>query len=224
MFADSPENLPFAPGLSPFRLKGTGYRGHMQYAEAKVPGGVKAMIAGLHDPRLKEFFQQPFLASSWYDILPLLPAGRVCAALMRKPYEIYLRDRTRTQAQADLNGIYSMLLKIISTESVALRLPRIMSQYFDFGKIHTQPEATGIVSCKSSAIPRILYPWYQPVLTEYVDAALQIAGTGRVLVTSEPPENDGVVSGTPTIRFKWTIRWGIGLHSLRRTTIPSGEN
>jgi hypothetical protein len=206
-FDADPEHLPFAPGASPFRLKGTGYRGHMQYAEANVPGGVSAMIAGLRDPRLRAFFEQPFLASSWYDILPLLPAGRVCAKLLGTSYDEYLRTRTRYQARTDLSGIYSVLLKVFSTESVALRLPRIMSQYFDFARVETAVEGRDHVACSTYGLPRILYPWYLPVVTIYVATALEIAGTPGVSVTSAPTEPDGAIAGAATVRFRWSIRW-----------------
>jgi hypothetical protein len=202
------EQLPFAPGTSPFRLKGTGYRGHMAYAAANVPGGTDAMIRAMRDPRLRAFFEQPFLASSWYDILPLLPAGHACAALMGKPYDDYLRQRTRMQAKTDLSGVYSVLLKFVSTENVALRLPRLLSKYFDFGRIETTTDARGAVTCVSSGIPRILFHWYHTVLTTYVTVALEVAGAPPVTIDHTPPEPDGAVVGAATVRFRWHIRWG----------------
>lgn len=202
------DEISFAPGTSPFRIKGTGYRGHMTYAAANVPGGVDAMLAGLSDERLRSFFRQPFLASSWYDILPLLPAGRVCASLMKLPYDQYLRERTRAQARADMSGIYSVMLKVVSPESVALRLPRIVSQYFDFGRVETRRQGPRLVLCTSSGIPRVLHHWYETVVTSYVTVALDIARAGPASVEHEPPEPDGAVVGAATSRFRWTIRWG----------------
>lgn len=201
-----PETLPFAPGDSPFRLKGTGYRGHMKYAEANVPGGTRAMIDALRDPRLKAWFQQPFLASTFYDILPLLPAGRVCADLIGVPYEQYLEARTVTQAAEDLGGVYAVLLKIASTNAVALRLPRLLSQYFDFSKIETRVVAPGRIECTTSQLPKILLVWYRVVLLTYVREAI-LRGTKSVRVTHEPPEPDGAVQGGATVRFRWTIAW-----------------
>ena len=39
------EDLPFAPGSSPFHLKGIGYRGHVEYENAFIPGGASAVNA-----------------------------------------------------------------------------------------------------------------------------------------------------------------------------------
>ena len=38
------EALPFPVGTSPFRIKGTSYRGHLDYAEAQIPGGQAAIV------------------------------------------------------------------------------------------------------------------------------------------------------------------------------------
>ena len=45
--------VPFAPGESPFKVKGIGYKGHLEYTERYVPGGVKAMVAELDDERFE---------------------------------------------------------------------------------------------------------------------------------------------------------------------------
>lgn len=204
------EVLPFRPGTSPFHIKGTGYRGHMKYAEANVPGGVRAMLAGLSDPSVHAWFEQPFLASSWYDILPLLPAGRVCARLMGLPYEQYLASRTRAQAQEDLRGVYSVLLKVVSTESVATRLPRIVSQYFDFSRVESHVVSKGIVGCSTTALPKVLLPWYKPVVLTFVKTALEISGARQVDIQVDPTEPDGAVAGAATVRFRWSIHWDTG--------------
>src|SRR5690242_18619455 len=75
------EQFPQPPGKNPYRVKGNAYRGHMDYVEQHVPGGIEAMRAGFEDPLLKEFFGQTFLAASFYDLYPLVAAGWVCAKL-----------------------------------------------------------------------------------------------------------------------------------------------
>ena len=103
-----------------------------------------------------------------------------------------------------------MLLKVVSTESVALRLPRAVSQYFDFGRIETAPEEKGVVACVSAGIPRILFHWYQTVVTTYVGVALEIANVGGVKIEETEPVPDGAVRGAATLRFRWKIRWAAG--------------
>jgi hypothetical protein len=42
-------------------------------------------------------------------------------------------DCCRHQATLDIQGVYRMLLKLTSPKLVAVRLPKMMSKYFDFG-------------------------------------------------------------------------------------------
>src|SRR5262245_8543837 len=86
--------FPFAPGASPFRIKGVAYRGHLEYAQAHVPGGVAGMLADLGDPRLRAFFEQRFLASTFYDVVPLAIAGIVCGARAGQSFLEFVRTRT----------------------------------------------------------------------------------------------------------------------------------
>jgi hypothetical protein len=208
MSVQDAEGHPFAPGESPFRIKGTAYRGHMAYAERHVPGGTAAMIAGLHDPRLRAFFEQPFLAASWYDMLPLLPAGRVCAALIGKDYEAYLRARTTAQVTADLGGVYRILLRVVSTETVALRLPKLLGQYLEFGSTSAKAVRPELVEVESLGMPRVLVPWFQPVSETYAVAALRAAGAESPRVIRHPLEPAGVRSGVRIVRYRWDIAWG----------------
>ena len=110
---DESKPLPCRPGESPFKIKGGAYRGHLDYVAEQVPGGVEEMLRGFRDPALAEFFQQKFLASTFYDILPLVVAGYVCARQARKSFSEFVRVRSRYPAERDVSGIYRMLIKLI---------------------------------------------------------------------------------------------------------------
>src|SRR5262245_47554838 len=94
--------IPHAPGQSPYCIKGLGYRGHIEYSNTHVPGGLERALARLDDAQVSSFYAQPFLAASWYDIFPLVELGMVSAELLGMPYREYLVQRTRKQAQTDL--------------------------------------------------------------------------------------------------------------------------
>src|SRR5579883_3482712 len=123
---DESKPLPFAPGDGPFRIKGAIYRGHLDYVADHVPGGIEAMLGGFKDPRLATFFHQQFLAGSFYDIVPLVVAGYVCARQSRKSFSEFIRTRSRHQAERDINGLYRVLLKLTTPSAVLGRLPRLM--------------------------------------------------------------------------------------------------
>jgi hypothetical protein len=189
------EDLPFAPGASPFRLKGIAYRGHIEYANQFVPGGANAVNAAFRNPALRPFFEQPFLAASWYDALPILSAWQVCARVLNQPAIEFLKVRTRHQAQQDINGVYRLILKLASAETVALRIPRVVGKYFDFGTSDAEVIRPGLVRLSQTGIPMLMAPWFTIVADTYLQVALEIAGATGVHVRRRPMEPSGHAHG-----------------------------
>jgi hypothetical protein len=199
----------FRPGLSPFHIKGTGYRGHLEYAEKSIPGGQAAVIAALDDPELREFFAQPFLASSWYDVMPMLPLGAACAKIVRMSLDEFLRFRTRLQVEADIRGVYKLMLELASVESVALRIPRIVSTYFDFGTVEAKLVKPGHIEATRTGIPASLLPWHNPVVETYIERVLQCAGARDVKVGVEGTARDGLVEDVRTVAVRYSLKWRV---------------
>ena len=127
------EVLPFAPGEGPFRVKGIAYRGHCEYVERFLAGGLGAQQAAIVDERLRGFLGQTFLASSWYDVYPLVAAGSACARVAGRTLPDFLRARARFQAEQDLQGVYRAALTVASPALLAEKLPPMFQRYFDFG-------------------------------------------------------------------------------------------
>jgi hypothetical protein len=170
------ETLPFPAGTSPFRIKGVAYQGHVDYAASFIPGGERAVIEGLRDPALRAFFDQRFLAASWYDALPMVPVWHVCAKLLGQNPTDFLKVRTRHQALRDIRGVYRFILKIASAESIAVRGPRIVQRYFDFGTTEATILRRGLVRVVVSGVPAMLAPWLRVVAETFVLVALELAG------------------------------------------------
>jgi hypothetical protein len=191
------ENLPFAPGTSPFHIKGIAYRGHVDYAEKHIPGGASAVALAFRNPLLTAFFSQQFLAASWYDALPLLPAWATCARLLNQPALDFLRVRARHQANADIHGVYRLILKIASAEAVALRVPRAVGQYFDFGTTEAHVVRPGVVRFQQTGLPKMMAPWFSVVGETFLTVALEIAGATNILVRRRPFAPTGDAHGLP---------------------------
>ncbi len=189
------ENLPFAPGTSPFRLKGIAYRGHIEYANKFVPGGTAAVNAAFRNPLLAPFFEQQFLAASWYDALPILPVWHVCARLANQPAIDFLKRRTRHQAEGDINGVYKLILKLASAETVALRIPRVVGKYFDFGSTNAEVVRPGMVRLTQTGIPTLMSQWFAIVGDTFLQVALEIAGAKGISVRRKPIALTGEVQG-----------------------------
>jgi hypothetical protein len=199
---------PFAPGTSPFHVKGIVYRGHVEFAEKFIPGGTAAVNATFQDRALGFFFDQQFLAASWYDALPLVPLWRACAPLMKQTSVEFLRARTRHQAELDIHGVYRLLLKLASAEAVALRIPRAVGQYFDFGTTEAKVVSKGVVRIEHTGLPLLLAQWFGIVGETFLEVALEAAGARKINVRRQPPTQSGMAHGLPLANLVGEVEFG----------------
>jgi hypothetical protein len=205
----APSSDPYPLGESPFRIKGLGYRGHVEHTNQYVRGGLARALQTANDPALDKFFAQPFLAASWYDIFPLVKIGTVCAALVGVPYREYLVERTRKQAQADLSSVYhQLLLWIAQPGSVARRIPGMVSRYFNFAPAQVVEEGEGYTRGVSDRFPAPLLTWYEPVVTTWLTEALRMAGAQepRIELSTRPcaVTHEG---GIELLELHWRLSW-----------------
>ena len=202
------ERFPQPPGANPYRIKGTAYRGHMAYVSEHMNGGEQAMFDAIVSPALLAFFKQTFLAASYYDLYPLVAAGHICARLTETSFEGFLRIRTRYQAERDLNGVYKMLLKVTSPESLALRLPRLVGQYLDFGSAEGHLVAPGHVVGAQSGTPRSMARWFQQVHEQYIDFLMPLAGARNVRYRAHPQlRTDETRAGVELVTLRSDVTW-----------------
>ncbi|MGD0525363.1 MAG: hypothetical protein ABSE49_09480 [Polyangiaceae bacterium] len=200
------EALPFPAGTSPFRIKGVAYRGHVDYAASFIRGGERAVIDSFQDPALRAFFDQPFLAASWYDAFPMVPAWHACAKLLDQNPTDFLKVRTRHQALRDIHGVYRFILKLSSAEAIAVRAPRVLQQYFDFGTTEASVVSPGLVRVVASGIPTFLVPWLRIVAETYLLVALEVAGAPSAQVRRIGVTPSGEGHGAPLATMGFEIR------------------
>ncbi|HEY1690611.1 MAG TPA: hypothetical protein VGG39_00530 [Polyangiaceae bacterium] len=197
MSADDPEQLPMAAGSSPFRIKGVAYLGHAEYADAFVPGGSAAVTESFRDPCLRAFFGQRFLAASWYDALPMVPVWYASANLLRQNPTDFLKTRARHQALRDIRTVYRFILKFVSAEAVALRVPHVVQRYFDFGTVESSVVGRGLVRAALHGVPTFLVPWLRTVSETYLEVALELAGVTFAQLRRLPVVSSGEAHGLP---------------------------
>lgn len=202
------ERFPKPPGENPYRIKGTAYRGHLAYVSEHVPGGVKAHNDAIGDPALVAFFSQTFLAASYYDLYPLVAAGHICARLVGSTFEGFIRVRSRYQAERDVAGIYKMLLKLTSPEALALRLPRLVGQYLDFGTAEAHVIKPRHVVAGQGGTPRSMARWFSLVHEAYIDTLLPKAGAKNVLYRLDPQfRTDETKDGVELVSLRSDVTW-----------------
>lgn len=200
------ESLPFPPGTSPFRIKGQAYRGHVTYTNAHVPGGMDAAVAALRDPALRSFFDQPFLAASFYDVYPLIAMGWVCARLVGTTFHDFLRMRTRAQVDFDIGGVYRFLLRLASPGMIATKLPTLSAQYFDFGRVDVTTPSPNVVEGIRREIPAGIAPWIGAIGETYVVRALELNGAKNPRAKLYPWRAEGTLHGIEvgSLKCEWT--------------------
>ncbi len=201
------EQLPFAPGAGPFRVKGVAYRGHCEYVERYLVGGLAAQQAMLVDARLRDFLGQTFLASSWYDVYPLVAAGSVCARVAGRTLPDFLRVRARFQAEQDLQGVYRAALTVASPALLAERLPPMFQRYFDFGNAVVSVAGPSARDVQIEGVPASLSPWLGPILQTFALTALEYNGTRRAAAKLMPFTTTGAAHGLDVGTLRLLISW-----------------
>lgn len=197
----------FAPGESPFRAKGTIYTGLIASTDTRCPGGTAAVLAAIEDSKLRAFFEQHFLAASWYDLFPLIPFSHTAARVAGVAHAPYAKEGARFQAARDINGVHRFFLKLASPRMVAERLPRLMMQYFNFGRAEGTSTGDKSYEVVGRGIPEPVVVWLSTVIEGFVPAAMQLAGARAIVARTDPPEPDGSAHGIPLVRSRLALTW-----------------
>ncbi len=213
--APSTRMLGFPAGKSPYRVKGHVYEGLFESTDKRCPGGVAAVLPRLADPELQAFFRQRFLASSSYDLLPLLEFGREAAHLAGVPYSTYVRGGARLQAEKDVNGLYRAILRLASPSLVVSRMPRVLMQYMTFGVAEGRMLDERTYEIIVRGVPDTVQTWLTAAAEGFVPFVLETAGATSVVtraIRAVPDlESDETVSpagtGVPLVKGGIVAKW-----------------
>jgi hypothetical protein len=199
--------LPVPPGKSPFRIKGHAYAGNLAYVEEHVPGGLEAVLRLITDRALNDFLRQRFLASSWYDVLPIVALGEAAAEVAGIAPTEQIARSARAQAERDINGIYRMLLRLASPAMIMARLPKVASQYFDF----VTAEVVEVAPKKWRSTGHGVLPFavdaYRSTTEAFLRRALETAGAKNLQHRWLPPVPDGEKHGHAVLAVTREISW-----------------
>lgn len=201
------DKLPILPGTSPFRVKGHVYRGVLEHLETLIPGGCAAIRAELRDDDLRSFFEQSFLPSGWYDVLPWQPLVVTAARIFGMPLLQLTRELARVQATRDIHGIYRFVLKVASADVAVSRLPRVTAQYFDFGTLELKSIEPGHATFERTGVPTPMAAFYCGITEGFFAVALELAGASEVRVRPGRGGQDGSRAGIETMSIPFDVRW-----------------
>jgi serine/threonine-protein kinase len=198
--------LPCAPGASPFHIKGLAYRGLVR-AVGAMPGGLDALCDALDDARLRDFLRQPFLASGWYDLLPIQPITMTIAAIVGVQFQAMVRTGTISQVRYDAIKVFHRMFDGATVEDIPSRVPRFNAQYLDFGRtVATQPEPKLIV-VRFEGAPAYSAAWQGAMMSAYSEETARLAGGQGVEMRMLPPEPAGMHARFPVLTLVSELRW-----------------
>jgi len=197
---------PFEPGKSPFRVKGGVYLATREYHDTRVAGGYAATCEKLASP-LRKFAEQRFVMGGWYDALPLTDLAVAAAHACGVPFHSFVREGGLYQAERDIRGVYRVLLKLVSPESIASRLGKLAGLYFAFGEASAELVSPGRAVATHRGVPALLVPFYLAASEGFTQAALTATGARGVSVRWPPPQEDGARDGVATMTVRLELSW-----------------
>ncbi len=118
----------------------------------------------------------------------------------------FLDQRGGMHAREDLSGVYGWLLRLATPATVAKRLPRLMSRYFDWGTVEVREVSGSRALIQHHETPIFLADWFRRVSTPYLEVALHLAGAKDVTV-DHSRHDGGRVRGVPAARLDFVLQW-----------------
>jgi len=195
-------DLPKLPGESPFHIKGIAYKGLLQYVTTRAAGGLEAFLSMLPSPQMRDFFSQPFLAASFYDILPLGAGSAVLAVHSRLPVDMFAQQQGRAQAKYDVEHAYRALLQGRSYDDLHSRLRPLAGRYFNFGEFDIAKIGGETIRVTARGLPSWLMPWFVPMHVGYFTGLVASMDCPNSFVEPRPLRREGVSGGMSLVTLE----------------------
>jgi hypothetical protein len=198
-------DLPSPPGEGAYRIKGVAYRGLAHLVTCRVEGGPSAFASALPTPALQAFFGQQFLASSFYDIYPLISGSGVLASLARTPLDAFAQQQGRAQAAYDVEHAYRALFQGKSIDDVHSRLRPLAGRYYDFGEWDVERQGPDRIRIIEKGLPIWIMPWFVPMHTGYFTGLMAAMGKPGSTVSMQSFRREGQAGGMPLVVLELEI-------------------
>jgi hypothetical protein len=204
-FAYCDQRLPFAPGASPFHIKGEYYRQTadvVAYHEKKSQGALRPI---LEREGLSEFVSQPFLSSSFYDVMPMPRiVMAVAEARGRDVHELTSR-MGQAAVEAQMKGVYARLLNRLTPKNFTERFDQVINLFYDFAPVTVAAVGAGARVVRKD-MPLGIGEWWAVVTVPFVVIPLT-AGGARDVTVEWRLEPSGVQEGVPLGAAILDVAW-----------------
>ncbi len=193
------------PADSPFMGRGILFSAVVAYIKEKSAGGLAAVKAAL-GPHADET-DRIYLAAAEYPIAGLVRIAAAAATANQRDLFPFIRERAVATADADLRGIYKLLLKVTSPESTASHLWKAFNRYFAPCRADTRDLGPGKLVATLHGIPSCIDGWYVASTEGFVSRAVELAGAKGTTITWSQPLPDTPRAGIATSRIDFDVRW-----------------
>jgi len=197
---------PFPVGDSPVRAKGVLYAGTQLFFAENVRGGMGTLMQQLGAGPLATFISQKFLPASYYDALPIPALIRAEADACGLTLAQYMQRRTRWQAEHDMNGVYRLLLRATSAETIVVRLPRVISQMFNFPQPVTEL-GENVALTRMLGVPECLTSYFEMAVGTYAPALLEFSGAKKSKAELVAVVHTGVQNHLKMVELHFRASW-----------------
>jgi serine/threonine protein kinase len=199
--------LPCPPGSSTFHIKGIAYRSIVRLIEQMIPRGLATIDEDMGDPRISAFVRQPFIETSRYDILPMLPLNVAIARALGKSLEGLASEQGIGQAKYDVRYVYRRVFEASTLDDIADFLNRYGVQYYEAGECVSEQMGPDHVVVRRRRLPAYVLPWYAPLHGAYGAEVLRLKGAARVEVRTRPHVEIGTRHGVAIVDLFVDLRW-----------------
>lgn len=166
----------YAPGESPFHVRGSRYLAIRDHVAATVPGGTQGLHAAMPSGPLRDFCAQSFQAKDWYDALPIRPFTECVAKFEGRTWEESIHARAQDFARRELGLLGRLQARVRTPEKIVERLERAALDNFDFGQSEIISIEAGRSQVVFHEVPQPLGSWLLPTMAGYVGILIEQAG------------------------------------------------
>jgi hypothetical protein len=192
-------------------MRGVVYRDSLAMAERLLsPRGltVAELLRQQGDAALEAFLGQRFSATDWYDIYPSIHLAPIVARACGMSIAQHMRASAVQHAEWALGGFTSIILRLLSNETVASWIPRISAWYHDFGRVETRVVGERQVRGTRSGLPIFTVQGWSVVGMHFTEHVLTHAGAKAPRTHLLGAEPDGERAGCPLYRVTFDVQWG----------------
>jgi hypothetical protein len=196
-----PPALPFPPGKSPFEVKGSYYK-ELQDRLVDWDG----IMNSVDDAAVRDFGRQRFLASEWYDYMPVLFMARGLGVYLGCPADEAITEQAIRNAKRQVSGIYKFVLSFTSPELGMRRMRSVYRQIYNFGRCDITISGNTAVASYHQW-PAMMAWLYQVTTDAWVGTLLKVSGATRITRDWAEPVPDGIRDGVELVKLEVRTTW-----------------